>query len=126
MKIIKSIFFVSFFATTSLVFCQTTQATFANDAAVWKQVGDQFVSEFTVVANQSNLNIIKQNYDGLGSSVTYSVKNSTGDNHTIEMKFSNDTHKSYLYKMLSFIGCETVVVGTILMNINDFSAMLNQ
>lgn len=108
-----------------MTFAQAPEVTFVDETAVWKQVGNHFVSEFKVTANETNLNIIKQNYDGLGESVSYLVKNSTGNIHTIEMKFSQDIPKTYLYKMLLFIGCQNVVIGSNSMTLENFAATLN-
>jgi hypothetical protein len=125
MKTIKLFICTLSVVMTFMTFAQAPLVTFVDEASVWKQVGDQFVSEFKVTASEENLNIIKQNYDSLGSMVSYSVKNSSGNVHTIEMKFSQDIPKIYLHKMLLFIGCQNVVLGGSTMTLDDFAATLN-
>lgn len=108
------------------VYGQTSQADFSSEAEIWKQSGNQHVSEFTFNADQIGLSQIQERFDGLGSDVTYTVKNSNGNAHTIEMKFSDAVHKSYVYKMLLFIGCETVKVGSDVLSMENFVALLSE
>jgi hypothetical protein len=114
------------FTAVSFVYGQTTQATFASSSEVWSQSGSQHVSEFTVIANQDGLNQIQEKYNGLGSDVSFIVKNSTGNSHTLEMTFSDAVQKIYLHKMLLFIGCETVKIGTQEMSLDNFAATLSE
>jgi len=126
MNKLKSLVSTVAFAAVSFVYGQTSQVSFVDESAVWSSSGTQHVSEFKVTADQSGFAQIQERYNGLGSDVSYVVKNSVGDVHTIEMTFSDSVHKTYLYKMLLFIGCETVKIGNDVMSLDNFSAMLSE
>ena len=112
------------FVATSFVYGQTSQANFSSAAEIWKPEANLPVSEFTVSADQDGLNQIQERFDGLGSDVTYTIVNSEGNQHTIEMKFTQAVQKQYLYKMLLFIGCETVKIGDQEMSLDNFNGLL--
>ncbi len=125
MKTLKTLVSILVLSVSGMAIGQTSQAHFSSQNEIWKQVENQHVSEFTVVANSAALAQIQEKYSNLGSDVQFMVKNSTGNNHTIEMKFSSNVHKSYLYKMLLYIGCETVKIGSNTMSLDNFQATLN-
>jgi hypothetical protein len=112
------------FVATSFVYGQTSQANFNSESEIWKPAGNLHVSEFTVSADQDGLNQIQERFDGLGSDVSYTILSSDGNEHTIEMKFTAAVQKQYLYKMLLFIGCETVKIGSQEMTLDNFNGLL--
>jgi hypothetical protein len=105
----------------ALVFGQTTTATFSSDAAIWQKTDAGNVSTFTVNASLTDLAVIKERYDGLGNSVEYSVESVDENTHIITMTFDKEIGSSYMYKMLMYIGCQTVVVGDKSYDINEFN-----
>lgn len=108
------------------VFGQANTASFSSEAAIWQKTDGGSVSTFTVNASPSDLASIKERYDGLGNSVQYSVESIDENTHIFTMTFDKEIGSSYLYKMLMYIGCQTVVVGDKSYEINDFNiAFLN-
>lgn len=120
MKNLKFIISSAFLMLVSISFGQTSQATFESDDAVWQQSTVGHVSTFTVTAGSDALAQIKERYDGLGSSVKYSIESINQNTHTITMTFNNEVSPVYLHKMLLYIGCQTVVINESSMTMDDF------
>jgi hydroxymethylpyrimidine pyrophosphatase-like HAD family hydrolase len=105
----------------ALVFGQATTVRFSSDAAIWQKTDAGNVSTFTVNASLTDLAVIKERYDALGNSVKYAVASLDENTHIITMTFDKEIGSSYLYKMLMYIGCQTVFVGDKSYDINDFN-----
>ncbi len=120
MKNLKFLIASTFLMLVSVSFGQTSQATFESEAAVWQQSEAGHVATFTISAGSEALALIKERYDGLGSSVKYAIASIDQNTHTITMTFSHEVSAVYLHKMLLFIGCQTVVINESSMSMDDF------
>lgn len=121
MKTLKTLVSFIVIIGASVVYGQTSQANFSSQNDIWKPSGNQHISEFKVEADAYGLSQIQELYSGLGDDVQFILKNSTANTHTIELKFSSAVHKVYLYKMLVYIGCNSVKIGSQTLTIDEFS-----
>lgn len=126
MNTIKSLLTACAFFAVGLTYGQAPEVHFHDQDAIWKKQGNVNVSEFSVNAGSEDVNQIKERFDGLGSGVTYTITQTEGNEHKIQMQFEESIDKVYLHKMLLFIGCENVYVVEEQIGLDSFLILLSQ
>jgi hypothetical protein len=125
MKTFNLFFSIIALITSGFVSAQTKMASFESEDEIWYITEQGYSSSFTVEASQEELDVIKERFDNLGSSISYSVNTVEGDNHQIIMNFDAQISKVYLYKMLLYIGCSEVSIGEKKMDLNEFLQLIS-
>ena len=104
------------FMTTSLVAAQTMQANFVNEEAIWSTTENGQSSTFTVNTDENGIAEIREKYNNLGSSISYQILADKAGSYQITMKFGPETYKVYIYKMLLYMGCDSVKISDKIMS----------
>ncbi len=113
------------FMTTSLVAAQTMQANFVNEEAIWSTTENGQSSTFTFNTDENGIAEIREKYNNLGSSISYQIVADKAGSYQITMNFGPETHKVYMYKMLLYIGCESVKISDKIMSMEDFLQLIS-
>jgi hypothetical protein len=113
------------FMTTSLVAAQTMQANFVNEEAIWSTTENGQSSTFTVNTDENGIAEIREKYNNLGSSISYQILADKAGSYQITMKFGPETYKVYIYKMLLYMGCDSVKISDKIMSMEDFLQLIS-
>jgi hypothetical protein len=113
------------FMTTSLVAAQTMQANFVNEEAIWSTTENGQSSTFTVNTDENGIAEIREKYNNLGSSISYQILADKAGSYQITMNFGPETYKVYIYKMLLYMGCDSVKISDKIMSMEDFLQLIS-
>jgi hypothetical protein len=103
---------------------QNHKAVFESNESVWNVTGSSASSEFTLNMNMNELKEITEKLDNTGSTLSYAVESSDENTHKIILTYADGVSKPYLYKMLLYIGCDSVNVAGEDISLDAFMQLL--